>query len=72
MNALMQWSLVGLAVLVAAGYALTVLMPRGWRGWLADALRRCGATGLASSLETGHGCDACSAAKTLAPKSGCR
>jgi hypothetical protein len=58
-DSLTQWSLVGVAVLLAVGYALKVLMPRAWRRPLARGLKARGAGELARSFEQGIGCDAC-------------
>lgn len=61
MNALTQWSLVGIAVVLATGYAVKALLPRAWRATLVRLLKARGATALAKSLERGTGCDACAA-----------
>ena len=58
-NALTQWSLVGIAVVLAVGYAARVLLPSGLRRALARMLRARGAEGMAKSLEAASGCGAC-------------
>lgn len=71
-NALTQWSLVGIAVLFAAGHALTVLMPRAWRARLARRLRARGVAELARGFERGSGCDACTARVARPPADSAR
>lgn len=59
MSGLTQWAIVGIALVLAVGYAAKVLMPRSWKDGLAVFLRRRGFPQVAETLEQKSGCEAC-------------